>query len=426
MPCHRTKTHRHIHLQAAPIPVPRRPFAYIHVDLVGPLPPSKGFTYLFTVIDRTTRWPEAIPLSSTTASDCAEALFSGWIVHHGVPNIITSDRGAQFTSALWASLCHLLQIHHSPTTAYHPESNGLVERLHRRLKDALRARCASVAWASHLPWILLSLRSTTREDSNFTPAEAVYGSPLVLPGQFLSTSEPPLDTFLTDLHGTLSRPAPPLTRHNTTASSKPPQILPAQLLQASFVLVRRGGHVPPLAPLYDGPYRVLKRSLHTFPLQIGDRIDVVSVHRLKPTATSEDTQPALPPPRGRLRLTNHRKLPLSSPSAPATKFLKQVQFNMRPNFIPPLSIEPRRCRSPRRTPVDPSLTPAQPRLRGRPCQTLVNPSPEPVQPRRCRRPRRIISLSTNNLETWGEGAVEDELYTFNLVYLEYSSTREFL
>ena len=74
--CQRAKMYRHIHLQAAPIPLPRRRFAHIHVDLVGPLSPSKGFTYLFTIIDRTTRWPEVVPLSSITASDCAEALFS--------------------------------------------------------------------------------------------------------------------------------------------------------------------------------------------------------------------------------------------------------------------------------------------------------------------------------------------------------------
>ena len=49
---------------------------------------------------------------------------------------ITSDRGAQFTSSLWAALCSLLNIQHKQTTAYHPQSNGVVERFHRRLKDS--------------------------------------------------------------------------------------------------------------------------------------------------------------------------------------------------------------------------------------------------------------------------------------------------
>ncbi len=126
LPCQKAKIHRHVHLKAASILIPCRRFSHIHVDLVGSLPVSKGFTHLFTIVDRTTRWPEAIPLSSTTALDCAEALFHGWIARYGVPDTITSNRGAQFTSSLWSSVCHILGIHDSSTTAYHPQSNGLV------------------------------------------------------------------------------------------------------------------------------------------------------------------------------------------------------------------------------------------------------------------------------------------------------------
>jgi hypothetical protein len=165
--CQKSKVHRHVTLQAAHIPVPVRRFAHLHVDLVGPLPRSSGFSYLFTVVDRTTRWPEAIPLTSITAADCAAALLQGWIQRFGVPDTITSDRGPQFTSSLWASLCTLLSIKHTQTTAYHPQSNGLVERFHRRLKDALRARAAGVDWCVHVPWVLLGMPTAWREDSDF-------------------------------------------------------------------------------------------------------------------------------------------------------------------------------------------------------------------------------------------------------------------
>ena len=50
-------------------------------------------------------------------------------------------------------------------TAYHPQSNGLVERFHRRLKYALRARMATADWADHLLWVILGIRSIFREDS---------------------------------------------------------------------------------------------------------------------------------------------------------------------------------------------------------------------------------------------------------------------
>ena len=66
-----------------------------------------------------------------------------------------------------------------------------------------------------------------------------------------------------------------------------------------MVLVRRDGHVPPLSPLYEGPYKVLTRSQRTFRLQVGNRVEVVSVQRLKPAITSDEEKPAELPRRGR-------------------------------------------------------------------------------------------------------------------------------
>jgi hypothetical protein len=67
MGCQLGKVHPHVKLQPEHIPVPRRRFAHLHVDLVGPLPSSASCTHLFTIIDRTTRWPEAVPLSATSS-----------------------------------------------------------------------------------------------------------------------------------------------------------------------------------------------------------------------------------------------------------------------------------------------------------------------------------------------------------------------
>ena len=71
--CARGKVTRQEKTAVQPIPVPAVKFAHVHVDIVGPLPPSKdGHTHLLTVIDRSTRWPEVIPLKSTTAEVCAD------------------------------------------------------------------------------------------------------------------------------------------------------------------------------------------------------------------------------------------------------------------------------------------------------------------------------------------------------------------
>jgi transposase InsO family protein len=102
----------------------------------------EGFKYLFTIIDRSTRWVKAIPVKNLKAATIADALVAGWVSCFGVRAVITSDCGSQFRSAVWEALCKRLNIQHITPTAFHPCSNGMVERCHRQLKDALLARSA--------------------------------------------------------------------------------------------------------------------------------------------------------------------------------------------------------------------------------------------------------------------------------------------
>jgi hypothetical protein len=102
--------------------------------------------------------------------------------------VITLDQGRQFTSALWDSLCATLGIKHMQITAYHAQANGLVEQFHRRLKDPLLARLASPTRTAHLSWVLLGLLAAPHKDYSISPAQAVFGTPIVLPGQFLDAN----------------------------------------------------------------------------------------------------------------------------------------------------------------------------------------------------------------------------------------------
>ena len=177
-----------------PIPVPARRFSHIHLDIVGPLPTTEqGFSYLLTMVDRTTRWLEAVPMRTMESSACVEALIGTWISRYGVPACITTDQGRQFESSLWQALCSRLGVQHIHTTAYHPQSNGMVERAHRQLKDTLRARLAGPNWASHLLWVLLSLRAAPKEDSATSSAELLFSTPLTLPGDFLEAGDEPIE-----------------------------------------------------------------------------------------------------------------------------------------------------------------------------------------------------------------------------------------
>ena len=79
------------------------------------------------------------------------------------------DRGAQFTSGTWSCWCQDMQVKvkHIKTTAFHPQANGMVERLHRQLKDTLHATGSATEWEEHLPWVLLGLRAVPRTRVEF-------------------------------------------------------------------------------------------------------------------------------------------------------------------------------------------------------------------------------------------------------------------
>ena len=317
--CQQSKVQTHVKSSVPRIPVPARRFSHVHLDLVGPLPSSQGYSYLLTMIDRTSRWPEAVPLSSITAESCARAFIASWVSRFGVPALLTTDRGAQFTSSVWSEVCSVLGVSHIQTTSFHPQSNGMIERFHRSLKGALRARLASSDWVSHLPLVMLGLRAAPKDDSGFSPAEAVYGSTLSLPGEFIEHTELPPEVFLRKIERAVSGLSGP-PRHHVTPSS--PQPLPRELLAAEFVFVRDDTSKPPLSPLYRGPYKVLERFDKFFILQIGDKTDSVSVDRLKAVFSPTTVTPAAPPPRGRPRLQP------ASVSVPPAHVKKKVRFEL--------------------------------------------------------------------------------------------------
>ena len=126
-------------------------FDWIHSDIVGSLPPSRGYSYLLTFIDCFTRWPEAIPMKTITAETTAFSLVSGWIARFGVPSTISTDRGRQFESTLWMQLMCLLGCKRIRTALYHPISNGIIKRLHRQLQVSLKCHTNPARWTESLP-----------------------------------------------------------------------------------------------------------------------------------------------------------------------------------------------------------------------------------------------------------------------------------
>ena len=280
--CQRAKVHRHTKAPLSQFVPPDQRFDHVHIDLVGPLPPCQGYTYLLTCVDRFTRWPEAIPLRNATAEATAAAFLSGWVSRFGVPSVITTDRGANFESSLFHHLLLLLGSCRSRTTSYHPQCNGMVERFHRLLKSAIKAHPTPQQWLDILPLVLLSIRAVVREDFFCSSAELVYGTSLRLPGEYFTppASTPAAPQYVRFLRDALSivRPtevAPRVSDHRLT-------FIPKDLSSCEHVYLRVDSVRKPLQPPYSGPHRVLKRSDKYMSLEVnGKRMDV-SIDRVKP------------------------------------------------------------------------------------------------------------------------------------------------
>lgn len=160
-----------------PIPVASQPFEHLIIDCVGPLPPSKsGCAYMLTVMCQTTRYPAAYPLRSISVKSVVKAL-TQFISIFGIPRLIQSDQGSNFTSHLFKQVLQQLRVKHNCALAYHAQSQGALERFHQMLKSMLRSYGMEMRkdWEEGLPWLMLSAREVVQESTGFSPNDLVFG-----------------------------------------------------------------------------------------------------------------------------------------------------------------------------------------------------------------------------------------------------------
>lgn len=160
-----------------PIPAVGEPFEHVIVDCVGPLPRTKnGNQFLLTIMCSATRFPEAIPLRKITAPVVIKALVKFFSMF-GLPKVVQSDQGTNFLSKLFSQVLTTLNISHRVASAYHPESQGALERFHQTLKAMLRKYCMDTGkdWDEGVPLVLFAAREAVQESLGFSPAELVFG-----------------------------------------------------------------------------------------------------------------------------------------------------------------------------------------------------------------------------------------------------------
>ena len=159
------------------------PFERVYMDMIGPLPlTARGNRYILTMIDGYSKWAEAIPSPSVSATVTARLIVNGWIAQHGAPTILHSDLGSNFTSRVVKEICAIFDIAQTHTTAYHPAGNGAVERFNRVLIDLIATGVEKALdnWDLYLNLLLMAHRSTVTTHG-YTPFFILHGFEMKVP-----------------------------------------------------------------------------------------------------------------------------------------------------------------------------------------------------------------------------------------------------
>lgn len=161
-----------------PLPIPTQIWADISMDFVDGLPPSKGKTVIFVVVDRLSKYAHFMPLAHPcTAITVAQVFFENVFKLHGMPESIVCDCDPTFTGVFWTTLFKLQGTDFNLSSAYHPQTDGQTEIVNRTLEMYLRCITSDrpKEWTTWLPWIEYIYNTSSHSATKSTPFEVIYG-----------------------------------------------------------------------------------------------------------------------------------------------------------------------------------------------------------------------------------------------------------
>ena len=283
-------------------PIISVPYQRLACDLVGPLSRAKsGHRYILTVMCLGTRYPYCVPLKRVDSESVAEGLMDV-ISHTGIPKELLSDQGSVFMGRVTTQLCQLLNIKKLNTTAYHPQTNGVLERWHGCLKGMLRRlEGCTREWDRLLKYCLLAYRATPHTATGFSPYERVHGQALRGPleamrdgwiGGELSVAN--TTEWVQELRSTLSKLHEVARAHQEKYKGITKEAYDRGAKERSFrvgdmVLLHTPSLSGSLESIWEGPYEVIAAlSSTSYRIAVPNRrshVLVTHINRLKPWKT---------------------------------------------------------------------------------------------------------------------------------------------
>ena len=200
-------------------------------------------------------------MASATASECCKA-FMEWVSRFGVCKTAISDNGNTFVANLYREIMNTFNIEVKFTPSYHPASNGMIERRHQTLKNALKASLIDMEnthgdkWRRALPWVLLGKRIAFQPDLNTSAALLAFGRSPLIPGQVIGEPGPPLTSLqvralLEELYRMDAKPA-----LQTSSNKNEIDISATEAATHVYVKVEEPKG---LAARFEGPYEIVSR-----------------------------------------------------------------------------------------------------------------------------------------------------------------------
>ncbi|MBW0548875.1 hypothetical protein O181_088590 [Austropuccinia psidii MF-1] len=163
---------------------PSRPWGIVHMDWVTCLPPAgdRSYNACPVIVDRLSKTPVFLPShKDDRAMDTPLLIWNKVVSWSGIFTNILSDRDPKLTSALWTNLHQLFGTKLPFSTAYHPQTDGLAERMIQTLQDMVRRVCAyglelkdcygfTNDWCTLQPALELEYKTSINVSTNQTPA----------------------------------------------------------------------------------------------------------------------------------------------------------------------------------------------------------------------------------------------------------------
>lgn len=278
------------------------------MDLLGPFPTSSvGNKWIIVATDYLTRYAETKALQRGTASEVAEFFITNIVLRHGAPAIVITDRGKAFTAGLVDAVMQLSGTSHRKSTAYHPQTNGLTERLNKTIADMLSmyTDVEHKTWDAVLPYVTFAYNTAQQDTTRMTPFFLLYGRPVTTMLDAMLPHDTTSDNMQLSEFTERAEQARQLARvrtrqqqrydtHRYNLRRRTAVFKPGEQVWV-WAPVRRRGLSEKLLKRYFGPYRVLRQvSDVTYEVEEDGivshrrrnrRPDVVHVVRMKPYFT---------------------------------------------------------------------------------------------------------------------------------------------